>query len=89
MLIEKSRLDTIQKNAINLQRSMEDLKENKISESSFIKEMKVVCTQRKNFQLQVQCRNHIVHIDEPYLNAGGDTAITPGILLKMTIDIFG
>ena len=77
MLIEKSRLDIIQENARKLQRSVEDLKEGKIAESSFTKKMKVVCTQQENFQLHVQCRNHIVRIDEPQINAGDDTAMTP------------
>ena len=77
MLIEKSRLDSIQENIIKLQRSVEDLKEGKISESSFTKKMKVVCTQHDNFQLQVHCRNHVVRIDEPQISAGDDTAMTP------------
>lgn len=77
MLIEKSRLDPIQENARKLQHTIEAWRKDEISEDVFMKKTKVVCSQQKNFQLQVQCREHMVHIDEPQLNGGDDTAITP------------
>ncbi len=77
MLIEKSRLERIQKNSLKLQHSIHDLNEGKSPEISFMKRMKVVCIQNQNFQIQVLCRDHIVLIDERQANGGDNSAMEP------------
>ena len=79
MLLNSDRLKKIQSNVLNLQKLKKSLSpmEKEQTDAQFIKTTKVTCSQTENFQLQTQCRDHTLKIDEPLSNGGDNTAMTP------------